>query len=213
MPVIWNTFMAVTMGISLQQIGKGAVGSPYIPSPFPLPPPQPEYLFIFPSNLTCDDKFTVQMTVIPTAEANVGFRLHFAPPDGEPLDFENGDLFFSFHLRWHFDYGPSKEIAFNDRYNGEWSRPEVTVGGNLWPNVTAGERFIVSTSKAGPCFVTFVILGDDMHLAVPIAMEPLVFCPKVPVTGDPRKLWLTVNEDKQGAKEVIVQWVTWMPSF
>ncbi|XP_050710405.1 uncharacterized protein LOC126995161 [Eriocheir sinensis] len=121
MPVIWNTFMAVTMGISLQQIGKGAVGSPYIPSPFPLPPPQPEYLFIFPSNLTCDDKFTVQMTVIPTAEANVGFRLHFAPPDGEPLDFENGDLFFSFHLRWHFDYGPSKEIAFNDRYNGEWS--------------------------------------------------------------------------------------------
>ena len=40
-----------------------------------------------------------------------------------------------------------REIAFNDRYNGVWSRPEVTFGGDQWPDFTVGERFIISVAK------------------------------------------------------------------
>ncbi|KAG0711457.1 hypothetical protein GWK47_020573 [Chionoecetes opilio] len=176
-PIIWNTFMGKTMIGVLKQIEKGGVLSPYTET---LPPPPPKFIFVYPSPLTVDDKFTVQAVVRTTAEANIGFCLYFEPEEGEELDIDNGDIFFASHIRWHFDYGNSREIVFNDRYNGVWSRPEMAVGGDQWPDFEVGEKFIISVMK---------------H----------------PRTVDPRKLTLTVNEDKRGAGEVIVHWLTWFP--
>ncbi|KAK8381331.1 hypothetical protein O3P69_018430 [Scylla paramamosain] len=211
-PVIWNTFMGNYMMHFMTAVWEeGGVAGHGFSSRGHVPPPPPKFVFVYPTELTADKAFVIQAMVVPTAEANLGFCAYFEPEEGDELDFDNGDIFFASHIRWHFDYGNSREIAFNDRYNGEWSRPEVTVGGDQWPDFTVGESFIISVTKMGPCFITNILLGRDSHGNTPEPMQGFTFCPKQPRTGDPRKLWLTLNEDNAGAGEIKLRWLTWVP--
>lgn len=212
-PMIWNMHMSNFMMYFLSSVWKsGGVAGHGFSTRGDVPPPPPKFIFVYPTNLTVDETFVIQAVVVPTAEANVGFCAYFEPEEGEELDFDNGDILFASHIRWHFDYGNSREIAFNDRYNGVWSRPEMTVGGDQWPDFTVGEKFIISVTKTGPCFMTHIILGRDLHSNSPKNVGAgTTFCPKQPRTGDPRKLWLALNEDKTGAGEVTLHWLTWVP--
>ncbi|XP_045116419.1 uncharacterized protein LOC123507558 [Portunus trituberculatus] len=211
-PVIWNLYMGNSIMFFMDSLWKGGgVAGHSFSTRGQVPPPPPKFLFVYPTELTADDTFVIQAVVVPTAEANVGFCAYFEPEEGEELDFDNGDIFFASHIRWHFDYGNSREIVFNDRYNGEWSRPEVTVGSDQWPDFTVGEKFIISVAKMGPCLSTTIMLGRDMHSNTPKHMSTFQFCPKQPRKDDPRKLWLTLNEDKTGAGEIQLHWLTWVP--
>lgn len=215
MSIIWNAYMGNMMMDVTKMIENGGVGTPLFnhSTTGSLLPPPPKFLFVYPSELTADMMFQVQAVVRTTAEANVGFCLYYAPEEGDQLDFDTGDILVGVHMRWHFDYGNSREIVLNERYNGVWSRPEVVVmSGDTWPDFQVGEKFLIAVSKLGPCFQTLVFLGRDMHVNKPFTgPQATIYCPKNPRTGDPRKLWLAVNEDKLGANEVIVHWLTWFP--
>lgn len=211
-PVIWNTYIGDSIMYFMTSLWKGGgVAGHGFSTRGDVPPPPPKFIFVYPTDLTVDESFAFQAVVVPTAEANVGFCAYFEPEEGEELDFDNGDILFASHIRWHFDYGNSREVAFNDRYNGVWSRPEMTIGGDQWPDFTVGEKFIISVVKNGPCFSTTIMLGRDMHNNIAKRMPTFEFCPKQARTGDPRKLWLALNEDKTGAGEVTLHWLTWAP--
>lgn len=213
MPIIWTTVMANQLHSRRRQLEKGQEIF-YVPPNVALGEPVPHPLRILPTTLTDQDDFSVEVILKTNEEANVGIRLMFEPEEGRDLDWDNDDVFFGIHLRWHFDYGNDREISLHDRYDGSFRAGEVITPASHWPNIKVGEKFGVSIVRKKNCFSAIVIIGKDLYVQEQ-PEEPFVhtFCPRPRRTSkmiaEPKKLWLVVNEDRQHTGQVEVHNLIW----
>ncbi|KAK7060695.1 hypothetical protein SK128_007974 [Halocaridina rubra] len=183
--------------------------------PFTLPITHP--LRFLPTRLTDRDEFKVEVGLLLKQEANVGIRLMFEPEHERDFDWDNDDIFVGVHLRWHFAYGPSREISVHEKYNGQFQPGETITPEAHWPDLKVGEKFLVIIVKGKECFEVYTVLGKDIYAQFYIE-KPYMhrFCPlprrENRMLSDPKKLRVVVNEDNPYSGDVQVDSITWFPT-